>query len=164
MSYYKSSTQDFDILVCAIHAGHEVGTGDVAHIIHAAMPDRAGLYINNASGHIPSILFHDKLFDSVVGKYKTVISVHGTAETRQMAYVGGLYYGLGDRIKRALGISPTVRVPWFLRGDDPRNVVNRGSCGAGVQIEISYIHLSSLSPLRRWIADTIALAVRRSRP
>lgn len=153
---YQPPTVRFDVLICAIHAGPEKGTGDVARRIHAACPATTGLYIHTCGKHITSAEFHEPLFDTVVRHYKTVISIHGMRSTDQIAHVGGLARPLVLQLRQALGLSLTREPPPHLRGLHRMNVANRGSLGAGVQVEVSYPLLFEECPLRAWIAGRIA--------
>jgi phage replication-related protein YjqB (UPF0714/DUF867 family) len=153
---YVPPTARFDILICAIHAGPERGTGDVARLIHAACPANTGLYVHSCGKHITSATFHEPLFDIAVRQYKTVISIHGMRSTDQIAYVGGRAKPLVRQLRQALGLSLNREPPPHLRGLQQSNVVNRGQLGAGIQVEISYPILFHTCPLRTWIADRIA--------
>lgn len=153
---YIPPTAQFDILVTAIHAGYEKGTGDVARRIHAACPQRTGLYVHSCGKHITSAEFHEPLFDIAVRRYKTVISIHGMRSTDYIAYVGGRAVTLSKKLRTALGLPLNAKPPPHLRGLQQTNVVNRGATGAGVQVEISYPLLYHSNPLRNWIADRIA--------
>lgn len=153
---YTPPTQSFDVLICAIHAGVEIGTADVAREIHATCGNRCGLYIHWDRQHITSHLFAEPLFDTVVRQYKTVISLHGMRSTDQIAHIGGLYKRAIYALRRALGLPVRKAPPAHLRGEQDWNVVNRASSGMGVQVEISYPILHDASPLRSWLAQTIA--------
>jgi phage replication-related protein YjqB (UPF0714/DUF867 family) len=159
---YVPPSQRFDVLICAIHAGVEIGTADVAQEIHAACRDRCGLYIHWSKHHVTSSLFEDPLFDTVVRQYKTVISIHGMRSTEQIAHIGGRGREEIHTLRKALGLPLNKVPPRHLRGEHIENVVNRAGEKAGVQIEVSYPVLHADSPLRSWLAQTVAQTLLRS--
>lgn len=153
---YVPPTAKFDVLICAIHAGVEIGTGDVAREIHASCPSHAGLYVHSCPRHITSRVFHEPLFDIAVRRYKTVISIHGMRTGSQMIHVGGRDRRMVRKLRAALGQPLDREPPPHLAGKHATNVVNRGADGAGVQIEIHYPLLFEACPLRSWLARVIA--------
>ena len=161
---YIPPTARFDILVCAIHAGPEKGTGDIARRIHAACPENTGLYVHNCAVHVTSAEFHEPLFDIAVRQYKTVISIHGMGSRDYIAYIGGRAVPLVKKLRTALGLPINAIPPPHLRGIQLSNVVNRGSSGKGVQVEVSLPLLHYCKSLGRCIADQIAATLLTCRP
>lgn len=157
---YTPATRHHDVLVVAIHAGYEVGTGAIARQIHARCRGQAGLYIYTSPHHVTSSVFREPVFDTVVRHYRTVISIHGMRNTEQIAHIGGRDRRSVQRLRAILGLPLQVDPPCHLAGIHPDNVVNRAASSAGVQVEISYPLLFAASPLRDWIADRIALLIR----
>jgi len=153
---YVPPTQRFDVLICAIHAGVEIGTADIAREIHATCTHRCGLYIHWSKHHKTSHHLEDPLFDTVVRQYKTVISIHGMRSTEQIAHIGGRDRASVRLLRKALGLPLNKAPPRHLRGDHIDNVVNRAGDKAGVQIEVSYPVLHAESPLRSWLVQTVA--------
>jgi phage replication-related protein YjqB (UPF0714/DUF867 family) len=153
---YTPPTQRFDVLICAIHAGVEIGTAELAREIHAACRDRCGLYIHWDKRHKTSRLFDEPLFDTVVRQYKTVISLHGMRSIDQIAHIGGLDKPAIYKLRRSLGLPIRRAPPAHLRGEHDWNVANRADTRMGVQVEVSYPVLHDASPLRSWLAQTIA--------
>jgi phage replication-related protein YjqB (UPF0714/DUF867 family) len=153
---YMPPTQRFDVLICAIHATVEPGTAEIAREIHAAATNRCGLYIHWDKRHKTSHLFDDPLFDTVVRQYKTVISIHGMRSTDQIAHIGGLDKAAVRTLRQALGLPLRKSPPPHLRGTHIWNVANRAASKMGVQVEVSYPILHEASPLRSWLAQTIA--------
>jgi phage replication-related protein YjqB (UPF0714/DUF867 family) len=143
-----------DILICAIHAGVEHGSGDVARAIHDFCRNRAGLYVCYDKNHVTSTRFHEPLFNTIVGRYNRVISIHGMDRCNTIALVGGRDKEMVTRLRAAMGAH--IEPPRHLSGMHPLNVVNRGSSHGGVQVEVAWIHLDPVSPLRDWIVYTIA--------
>ena len=154
---YHPPTRAFDTLVCAIHADHEPGTADVARRIHALNPATTGLYIFKSPGHIPSTEFHEPVFDLAVLAYRTVVSIHGTLNTSQTAFVGGLDRSAVATLRKVLG-SPLPPPPG-LCGCNHENIANRGRSRRGVQLELPYT-ITAHAPARTWIASTVATLLR----
>jgi phage replication-related protein YjqB (UPF0714/DUF867 family) len=151
---YIPASVEPDVLICAIHAGVEHGSGDVARAIHAFCRGRAGLYVCYDKNHVTSARFHEPLFDTIVGRYKRVISIHGMDRYKTIALIGGRDKHLVHRLRTAMGAMEEP--PRHLSGMHPLNVVNRGTSRGGVQVEVAWIHLDPESPLRDWIIHTIS--------
>lgn len=98
-----------------------------------------------------STRFHEPLFDTIVGRYKRVISIHGMDRYRTIALIGGRDKQLVHRLRNAMDEPPR-----HLSGMHLLNMVNRGASRGGVQVEVAWIHLDPESPLRDWIVRTIA--------
>lgn len=157
-SLYIPARKKPEFLICAIHAGVEDGTAELAAAIHAHAPDRAGLFLDTRPRHITSRLYADALFDSVVGDYRRVVSVHGMHDMTVPVYIGGGAAALARRIRAALGEPVGRAPPQHLAGVHPDNVVNRGT-QPGVQVELAADYRSPHSPLRDWIARRITTAL-----
>lgn len=157
---YIPASVEFDVLICAIHASVEPGTGDVARAVHAACRGHAGLYICYDNNHVTSHEFREPLLNTIVGQYKRVISIHGMDADTPIAWIGGRDTQLVKRLREAMGLG-VQKPPAHLRGVHPLNIVNRGSTHKGVQVEIAWIHSDPESPLREWIAQTIAQTLLR---
>ena len=138
---YKPPTSErFNYLICAIHAGVEHGTADVARHIHGIDPVTTGLFIDWNSIHVTSTAYFHPVFDTVVRHYNSVISIHGMAPGQGATmFVGGRDHATVRYLRQQLG-APT-HPPTHLAGTHPLNVANRGASGAGVQIEIDVNHL-----------------------
>jgi phage replication-related protein YjqB (UPF0714/DUF867 family) len=137
---YKPPTSErFDYLICAIHAGVEHGTADVARAIHAANPDTTGLFIDWNPTHVTSTVYFHPVFDTVVRHYNSVISIHGMNGYGHQVFVGGRDHAVVSSLRQQLGAHKAP--PAHLAGTHPLNVANRGYSGAGVQIEIDVIRL-----------------------
>jgi phage replication-related protein YjqB (UPF0714/DUF867 family) len=154
-SVYIPARRRPDFLICAIHAGVEDGTAELAAALHALAPDRAGLFLDTRPRHVTSRRYADTLFDSVVGQYGRVISFHGMLDGSVPVYVGGGDTALARRIRVALG-EPARRVPpRHLAGVHPQNVANRGQY-PGIQLEFAADYRSPASPLHGWIVRRLA--------
>jgi phage replication-related protein YjqB (UPF0714/DUF867 family) len=144
-----------EFLICAIHAGVEGGTAELAADLHALAPDRAGLFLDARPRHVTSRVYADPLFNSIVGRYTRVISIHGMRGTAlPPVFVGGGDETLARRIRTALG-EPADRIPpRHLAGVHPRNVANRG-VRPGIQLEFAPAFVTPTSPLHEWIVRRI---------
>jgi phage replication-related protein YjqB (UPF0714/DUF867 family) len=143
-----------DFLICAIHAGVEDGTAELAADLHALIPDHAGLFLDVNRRHITSRQYADPLFNSIVGQYGRVISFHGMLDSTVPVYVGGGDAALARRIRVALGEPARRSPPRHLAGIHPENVANRGR-NTGIQLELAADYRSPMSPLHDWIVRRI---------
>lgn len=132
------------VAVIAPHGGGiEPGTSEVAAAIAGeeyslyifeGMKDRAGRL------HITSTRFDEPLCVSMLKEVRLAITVHGEASATERVYIGGAHEKAIDTIRVALessGFEVREHSKVSLRGRDPRNICNRGACGAGVQLELS---------------------------
>lgn len=159
-SLYIPARRQPAVLICAIHAGVEDGTAELAAAIHALAPDSAGLFLDTRRRHITSRRYADPLFDRIVSRYDRVVSIHGMRDGTVPVYVGGGDTALARRIRTALG-EPAGRVPpRHLAGIHPDNVANRAA-RPGIQLEFAADYRSPYSPLRAWIASRIASVLFR---
>lgn len=139
--------RDTPVAVIAPHGGCiEPGTLEIAAAIS---DDKFSFYAFEAlrvagrrgSLHITSARFDEPEALELVGKARNVIAVHGRADGRDAVtvWVGGLDASLRDGIVAALtaaGFSAAAFLSGDLAGRDPANICNRGSTGAGVQLEL----------------------------
>jgi phage replication-related protein YjqB (UPF0714/DUF867 family) len=92
--------------------------------------------------HIKSEIFDEPKACRLVEDAEIAIGVHGRKDIgdQRTVWVGGLDFGLRDRIAKALmqnGFNAVVRNPGeTLAGVDRNNICNRGSSKAGVQLEV----------------------------
>lgn len=154
-SLYLPARRKPEFLICAIHAGVEDGTAELAAAIHALAPDRAGLFLDTHRRHITSRRYADPLFNGIVAQYDRVISVHGMRDSGPVSvYVGGGDTGLARRVRAALGEPVGRTPPRHLAGVHPDNVANRG-IRRGLQLEFASDYRSPMSPLHAWIVRRI---------
>ena len=131
------------IVVMAPHAGDiEPATGELAdavaekaHSFYAFLGLKAK---NNASLHISSTRFDEPIAVNLVQKSNTVLTIHGSMQTRKLIYVGGRDKKLKHIIQKALQ-AIEIEMGEFsrLQGIKPENICNRSRSGQGVQLEIS---------------------------
>lgn len=90
--------------------------------------------------HITSHRFDEPLALEAVADAEVVVAIHGE-RTSDAAFVmvGGREMALGDSLSAALERQGFRVVPprGGLRGQNPRNICNRGNDGGGVQLELS---------------------------
>jgi phage replication-related protein YjqB (UPF0714/DUF867 family) len=94
----------------------------------------------NSALHITSENFDEPRCVELVSTSDYVVTVHGLSGTNEAIDVGGLDQALRDSICACLvggGFTAQVIESGAHAGIDPRNICNRGSRGAGVQLEIS---------------------------
>jgi phage replication-related protein YjqB (UPF0714/DUF867 family) len=150
----RSETRDVDyrirtrqgisgIAVMAIHGGGiEPGTTEIAE---AAAGDQHTFYTfsgiktrGNTQLHITSRRFDEPVGRDIAQRARTVLTIHGCADSIEMVYMGGRHQRLKQHLKDALeqagfAVSETARFP----GINPRNICNTNKLGMGVQLEIS---------------------------
>ena len=149
------------VAVVAIHGGGiETVTSDVAEQI-AAMTwssyrfegiKRSG----NSVLHIESEDFDEPLLLWLLKQTQRVVTIHGTAGTTEETFVGGLDTLVRDRVIASLnteGFFASIATG-DIAGTDPANVTNRGTTGAGVQLELT-------TELRNKFVSTNTAAGRR---
>ncbi|MDH4168164.1 MAG: poly-gamma-glutamate hydrolase family protein [Acidimicrobiia bacterium] len=151
-----------DVGLMAIHGGGLERTTDV---VAREVADRIGgsyygvLFPDDADidDHPPSTAFdpkHSPALQSFFERVDTVVSLHGYGRRhlRYSVLLGGRNRALADHVARAARprltdydfVTDLARIPRALRGQHPRNPVNRPA-NAGVQIE--------LPPSIRWHWD-----------
>jgi phage replication-related protein YjqB (UPF0714/DUF867 family) len=131
------------IAVMAPHGGGiEPGTSEVARAV--AEPHHSFYHLDglkrkgNGRLHITSTLFDEPAALEMARRSWKVITIHGCDGTNPTAYLGGLDEDLRVRVAtvlRSRGFSAAPH-PVF-RGDQKENLCNRGSSGAGLQLELS---------------------------
>ena len=175
-------------LLIAPHAGAiEPGTGRLVHRV-AEMGGWAYYLFegrldndNWSQLHIPSENFDEPTLLELLPQTPFVVSFHGASDEHgQDLFIGGLFEeGRRTMISelqdtcRALGITQvdaTTSGPRELAGLDPQNITNRGTTGAGIQLEISHrarkLFFESLRPQGRTrpqaSLDQVAACVNRA--
>ncbi len=95
---------------------------------------------NHQDLHVASHRYDEQRALEMVGKAEVVFALHGHRDTdTEFVMPGGRHEDLRNRLGEALADSGfDVREPEpHLGGADVSNICNRGSAGAGVQLEIS---------------------------
>ena len=132
--------------IVAPHGGGiEPGTSEIADGIAAATHSFYafdGLKAKkNADLHITSTRFDEPLCLLLLTNSAVVVTLHGEqSEDGEGVFLGGLDESLGEQIDSALseqGFDVRVHPNPNLQGHEKRNVCNRGTSGAGVQLELS---------------------------
>ena len=116
----------------------------------------------NSALHITSANFDEPRCVELVSTSDYVVTVHGLSGTNEAIDVGGLDQVLRDSICAYLvggGFTAQVIESGAHAGTDPRNICNRGSRGAGVQLEITRALRDALTGQPERMAD-FASAVR----
>jgi phage replication-related protein YjqB (UPF0714/DUF867 family) len=133
-------------LVAPHGGGIEEGTSEIADAIARR---RFSFYAfeglkpkGNAVLHITSTHFDEPMCLTVLGHTTVVITLHGekTEEDGEGVFVGGQDSDLGDAIGDALrrgGFNVLKHENPDLQGLEDANICNRGTSGAGVQLELS---------------------------
>ena len=156
LARHKESGIDYDVLVrrsrpaFAIVAPHggaiEPGTSEIANAIAAetfSFYTFEGLKSSgNAELHITSTHFDEPMCLTLLGQSSVVLTLHGehSEEDGEGVFVGGLDEVLGARINTALtrkGFDVRKHRDPKLQGIEPKNLCNRGTSNAGVQLELS---------------------------
>jgi phage replication-related protein YjqB (UPF0714/DUF867 family) len=133
-----------DIAIVAVHGGKiEPGTSE---LVRAIALDDHPFYLfeglkpsQNRDLHISSSRFDDPILDTMLGRVRTALSLHGEASDDEVIYIGGLNQQLSQEIEQALKDSLfRVERPMnpAISGMSPFNVCNRPR-EKGVQLEIS---------------------------
>ena len=133
--------------IVAPHGGGiEPGTSEIASGIARSRWSFYGFEGLKRSGnsvlHITSTCFDEPMCLAVLGKTSRVVTIHGeeSDEDGEGVFVGGLDVALGMSIGAGLtagGFDVRKHPNPNLQGLDPRNICNRGTTGAGVQLELS---------------------------
>ncbi len=95
---------------------------------------------NNRAIHITSTEFDEPRCLGLIATVPAVVVVHGRNDAGSAIWVGGLDEFMKERIHQALeraGFEASLAGNPPLMGSSPRNLCNRGTSGAGVQLEIS---------------------------
>jgi phage replication-related protein YjqB (UPF0714/DUF867 family) len=126
--------------------GIEPGTSEIADAIaHEKFSFYAfeGLKSSgNAVLHITSTCFDEPMCLTVLGHSGVVLTLHGehSEDDGEGVFLGGLDTRLGARIGKALtrkGFDVREHQDPDLQGRERKNICNRGTSGAGVQLELS---------------------------
>jgi phage replication-related protein YjqB (UPF0714/DUF867 family) len=133
-----------DIVILAIHGGRiEAGTSEIARGIAG---ERWSFYDfrgkkkkNNRDLHITSTCFDEPRALNLVAHASRVVTVHGTKGDKPFVYLGGRDEALLKKTRLYLldASFPVGVTPGRLKGTDPKNIVNRGARGKGLQIELT---------------------------
>jgi len=133
------------LAVVAPHGGAiEPGTSEIAD----RLADRDYSYYafeglkrsGNSVLHITSTEFDEPRCLQLISTVSTVVAVHGRGGESAAICLGGLNQIMKKRIHEALrkaGFEVSMAANPGLMGSNPRNLCNRGTSGAGVQLEIS---------------------------
>jgi phage replication-related protein YjqB (UPF0714/DUF867 family) len=133
------------LAVVAPHGGGiEPGTSEIAD----RLADRDFSYYafeglkscNNRILHIRSTEFDEQRCLELISTVPMVVSVHGRNDAGSAIWVGGLDKFMKERIHQALekaGFEASLAATPPLMGSSPRNLCNRGTSGAGMQLELS---------------------------
>jgi phage replication-related protein YjqB (UPF0714/DUF867 family) len=96
----------------------------------------------NSALHITSTCFDEPMCLLLLGRTSRVVTIHGEegGDDGEGVFLGGLDVELGTCIGASLtaqGFDVRKHPDPNLQGLDPRNICNRGTAGAGVQLELS---------------------------
>lgn len=132
--------------IMAPHGGGiEAGTSEIADAIAAqrySFHALEGLKSkNNGDLHITSTKFDEPMCLTLLGHTMIVLTIHGEESVDgEGVFLGGLDYAVGATIRTALtqaGFDVRTHSDRKLQGREPENICNRGTSGAGVQLELS---------------------------
>lgn len=154
LSRHEQDGLDFTILfrhrdsrfaIIAPHGGGvEPGTMDIADALAGSDFSFYAFKGNKKTGnkvlHLTSNRFDEPVGLSIAGNAAIVVSVHGTRDQNDTILIGGRNDELKQRMLEALraaGFTAEISETTGLRGQDPANVCNRCTSGAGVQLEIA---------------------------
>jgi phage replication-related protein YjqB (UPF0714/DUF867 family) len=133
-------------LVAPHGGGIEAGTSEIAEAIASQKWSFYTLEGLKPSGngvlHITSTHFDEPTCLVLVGVTSRVVTIHGeeSEDDGEGVFVGGLDADLGKDIEALLleqGFDVRKHEDPNLQGLDPQNICNRGTAGAGVQLELS---------------------------
>jgi phage replication-related protein YjqB (UPF0714/DUF867 family) len=158
LAEHEVSGVDFKIVVrgattayaiVAVHGGGiEPGTSEIAD---ATAGHEMSFYAfdgikaqGNGILHITSTRFDEPLCLELIARCEVVVAIHGEdgGTDSAVAFLGGRDVARGASIRAALserGFDVRCHTDPDLQGLDPRNICNRGSSGAGVQLELSRV-------------------------
>ena len=132
--------------IIAPHGGGiEPGSSEIADAI---ADERFSFYAfeglkssGNAVLHITSTRFDEPMCLNILGNSGVILTIHGEdSGAGEGVFVGGLDVALGAQIGTALtgkGFDVREHSDPDLQGRDPKNICNRGTSCAGVQLELS---------------------------
>ena len=133
------------VAIVAPHGGSiEAGTSEIADAIaspaHSFYTFEGLKPKGNVDLHITSTRFDEPMCLAMVTGARVVVTIHGEHGGGDGVFVGGRDRALGARIAAALsaaGVNAGPHPEGRLQGLEPANLCNRGSSGAGVQLEIA---------------------------
>ena len=158
------------VAIIAPHGGWiEPGSSDVAAAIagdHFSYYSFEGVRKGRAHSdlHITSTRFDEPHALHLLQSAETAIAVHGRADGTDCAiWIGGRNAELGASIIAALNRARFLarRCGGRLGGTDPGNVCNRGTSGAGVQLELPRTLRANLAQDEE-LMESFATTVRRA--
>lgn len=137
------------VAIVAPHGGGiEPGTSELAAAIAG---DDLSYFIfdatkpnNNRDLHITSTHFFEPRCDAVIASCAVVVTVHGQHASSAEVFVGGKDGQQADALRDAIKAALEARhiaaktPPKEIQGADKDNLCNRGSSGAGIQLELSH--------------------------
>jgi phage replication-related protein YjqB (UPF0714/DUF867 family) len=134
-----------DIAVMATHGGGiEPGTHEIADAVagseHSFYCFEGTRKSRNSRLHLTSTNFDEDRGIRIAQSVQVVITIHGSSEKEQVVYLGGLHTGMKELVRTRLteaGFVVKESPTTALQGCNPENICNRGTSGAGVQLEIS---------------------------
>ena len=134
-----------DIAVMAPHGGGiEPGTYEIADAVagceHYFYCFEGIKKSHNTRLHLTSTSFDEDRGVRIADSVQVVVAIHGSSETEEVVYLGGLQTSLKQQIRARLtdaGFVVKESPRTALQGRNPANICNRGASGAGVQLEIS---------------------------
>jgi len=134
------------LAVMAPHGGGiEPGTMEIADALAAEIHTFYAFAGIKESGngrlHIASVCFDEPQAVALASAAHTVITVHGSSGEEPRVLLGGTNIILRARIQKSLaesGFPCVLAEGGALCGIHPQNLCNRGTCGKGVQLEISW--------------------------
>jgi phage replication-related protein YjqB (UPF0714/DUF867 family) len=142
----KIHSRSSHVVVIAPHGGGiEPGTSEIAARI---VSDDLGMYLfegiktkGNGQLHLTSTHFDEPECLKLIRTYRSVLTIHG-CRSRSLAeeavYVGGLHAQFRHLLTRHLENNGFhVLDDNQTKGTSPANICNKGTLGAGVQLEIS---------------------------
>lgn len=133
-------------VVVAPHGGGiEPGTSEIADAIAGAdlcFYSFEGIKATqNRKLHITSTNFDEPSCLALVGASERVVTIHGKGDQQNFVLLGGRDRATIQSLRKSLqqrGFRVKVNGDPRCRGCDPENVCNRGTQGAGVQMELSH--------------------------
>jgi phage replication-related protein YjqB (UPF0714/DUF867 family) len=129
--------------IMAPHGGEiEAGTSEIAHAVAAEGHSFYSFEGTKARGnrflHIRSTRFDEPRGMQLANESQAVVTIHGCKGNEALVYLGGLDSHRKEKIRCALtqaGFSVAEKTG--LLGKSARNLCNRASGGAGVQLELT---------------------------
>lgn len=137
--------EDVAVAVIAPHGGAiEPGTSELASAIAGKQLSLAIFEgtkaAQNRDLHITGTNFDEPRCAELVVRSRTAVAIHGEASQEVTVFIGGADAGLRSHISNALedaGFTVREHEDPNLQGRSKTNICNRGTSGAGVQLELS---------------------------